>query len=75
MFKYPYDYTEYTMAEEKTTIKVTKETWKLLNDLKTEPGQTYDDVVRELLDEDTTEATVNALEQGSTEMEVSDDSD
>jgi len=41
----------YTMTEEKTTIKVTKETWKMLNDRKTEPGQTYDDVIRELLDE------------------------
>jgi hypothetical protein len=63
------------MTEEKTTIKVTKETWKLLNDRKTEPGQTYDDVVQELLDEDTTEATVDALEQGSIEMDVSDNSD
>jgi len=38
------------MAEETTTLQVTKETWKQLN-LRKEPGETFDDVIQRLLEE------------------------
>lgn len=36
---------------EKTTVKISRETWKRLTMLKDEPGETYDEVIAELLDE------------------------
>jgi len=41
---------------EGTTIRVTRDTWKRLTSLK-EPGDSHDDVIRELLDERESEAT------------------
>ena len=38
------------MADETTTLQVTKETWKELN-LRKEPGETFDDVIQRLLEE------------------------
>lgn len=39
-----------TMAEDITTITIKKETWRRLHRLK-EPGDSFDDVVTNLLDE------------------------
>lgn len=37
---------------EKTTIEITMETWSDLNALKTQPGETFDDVIQKLLADD-----------------------
>jgi argonaute-like protein implicated in RNA metabolism and viral defense len=37
------------MAEGKTNVEVTNETWRRLT-LRKEPGKTYNDIIRELLD-------------------------
>ena len=38
------------MADDVTTVKVSADTWKRLNQRK-EPGDTFDDVISKLLDE------------------------
>jgi predicted DNA-binding protein len=38
------------MPDDTTNIRISVETWKRLNDLKDEPGKTWDDVMNELLD-------------------------
>ena len=37
------------MADETTTVQVSKETWKQLN-LRKEPGETFDEVIQRLLE-------------------------
>ena len=37
------------MAEGKTNVEVTNETWRRLT-LRKEPGKTYDDIIQDLLD-------------------------
>jgi hypothetical protein len=37
------------MAEGKTNVEVTNDTWRRLT-LRKEPGKTYDDIIEELLD-------------------------
>ena len=37
------------MAEGKTNVEVTNDTWRQLT-LRKEPGKTYDDIIQELLD-------------------------
>ena len=39
------------MVDDTTTIRIKKETWKRLNQMKDEPGKTWDDVLKELLEE------------------------
>lgn len=36
---------------ETTAIRVSKDTWRRLSALKSDPGQSFDDIVTELLDE------------------------
>ena len=38
-------------ADEKTTVKVSRETWKRLNHLK-EPGDAFDEVIQRLLEQE-----------------------
>lgn len=38
------------MAEETTTVTVSKDTWKELH-LRKDPGDSFDDVIRDLLEE------------------------
>ena len=35
-----------------TRVRVSEETWQALNERKDEPGETFDDVVQRLLDND-----------------------
>lgn len=37
--------------EDKTNIQVYRETWQRLNQLKTGPGDSFDDVINRLIDE------------------------
>lgn len=45
------------MSGSDTSIRISSETWKRLNARKTEPGQSFDDVINNLLD------TVEELEE------------
>lgn len=39
------------MADESTTIQISRETWRRLNGRKKGPNETFDDVLERLLDE------------------------
>ncbi|ELY86884.1 hypothetical protein C485_08207 [Natrinema altunense JCM 12890] len=44
------EFHSHTMADETTTVTVSTETWKRLT-LRKDPGDSFDDVITELLDE------------------------
>ena len=56
------------MSREVTTIELKRSTWKALNQRK-EPGDTFDDVVRELLGEATTTPPSRVEEPGRSQPE------